>query len=546
MALLVIAFVLPSALRPPAQQSNQSAELSPNSPHQGQSIIAAFSQAQSGTAGAGPNQAGGTGGAAGSGAATPTAVVRPVAAYCPFGYGDPPRQTSSLYAAPCAPVWQGNNGGATWHGVSADVFRVAIVECDGDYHTTYTGPTPNQPQPGESSADTTWRVYQQYFNSHFQFYGRQLQFVQTNPQPCNSTDFVQAVDSANAQWPLFAVSSPFGAATDEAQRLGLLATGLVGNGEQWFAAHQPAFEFDMSGTELTQLTSEMMCKQLEGHPAAFTVPPIKGRSRVYGAFLLADSDTTASGAYSPADIQNPLARQCGAKWSEVVTYDPYVNANLAQYLATAMTKMRAAGVTTLACFCDPFTAIEIINSASQQSYFPEWIMPGTASMDLNQLAEYYDPSQWGHALGISALEIPRPMNEQDCYKAFKEMDPGGTPQTGYLSICTIQFPRLLQLADGVQLAGPHLTPANVIKGLFKMPARRPDPQWSIGGYYGPGHWAFSDYISLVWYDPTATDPVTGNAGAYRYMLNGQRFQVGQIPTSPLPWFQSGITTVAGS
>ena len=214
--------------------------------------------------------------------------------------------------------------------------------------------------------------------------------------------------------------------------------------------------------------------------------------------------------------------------------------------STAIAKMRAKGVTTVAMFADPFTAIAVINAASEQSYFPEWLVPGVGSMDRAYLAQYYDPSQWRHAFGISAVEIPRPQTQQDYYKAYKEVDPGGTPQQGYLGIGRTLFLRLLQVANGIQLAGPHLTPQSVLAGIMKMPRRAPDPPWSVGGYYAPGHWAFSDYVSLMWWDTTATDPETGNAGAYRFLLDGKRLRPGEIPTAPLPWFRTGITQAPGS
>src|SRR5687767_737413 len=39
--------------------------------------------------------------------------------------GDPPRQIEDPQSPPCVPYWSGDNGGATWRGVTRDEIRVA-------------------------------------------------------------------------------------------------------------------------------------------------------------------------------------------------------------------------------------------------------------------------------------------------------------------------------------------------------------------------------------------------------------------------------------
>lgn len=536
-ALLLVAAVLPTILRSTPPPTDQSAALSPDAPPDPsrQSIIASLQLGSSGTAGSGPGQ--GNGGPGGGSPPPPPPPPAAVAARaCGSGVGNPPRQTFTLYAAPCAAAFNGNNGGATYRGVTSNEVRLGFVECSGNLHTSYTGPT-HDASPSDSQVDTTFRVLEQYLNQRYQFYGRHLRFYQTNPQPCQETDFRNAVVTADETYHLFGIDTSHDIAFQEAHRRGLLVGGQVGNADSWFSAHQPTWAFNMSGTELTQLTTELLCKQLVGRSVSFTDPPLRGTPRVFGAILLLDSDTAGDGASGPDDIQRPFRQQCGTQYDKIVTYDFYADSGTGN-LSSAMAQMRAAGVTTLACFCDYFTAIATIASATDVSYFPEWIMPGTGLMDRNDNGQTYDPSQWRHALGITATEIPRPEADTDCYKAFREFDKSDTPSE---AVCRYLFYPLIQYANGIQLAGPNLTPDRFMSGLLSQPPRAPDPEWSIGGGFSPGHYAYADYVSLVWWDPVATDPETASPGAYRYLLNGKRLRPGEIPTTPLPWFQSGIT-----
>src|SRR3954468_24933354 len=102
-ALLAVA-LLPTVLRPPTQQPNQSAELSPDAPPNAnqQAIMTALGRAQSGTAGTGdssPLDAGAPSGVTTTTTPSLASVVQAPRA-CPHGVGSPPRQTDWIYAPP--------------------------------------------------------------------------------------------------------------------------------------------------------------------------------------------------------------------------------------------------------------------------------------------------------------------------------------------------------------------------------------------------------------------------------------------------------------
>ena len=165
--------VLPSALRPPNQQPNQTAELSPDAPpdKNPDALISSLSRASSGTAGSGnTGQAQGAGGLSSPGGNPPPTTLAPRA--CPKGVGNPPRQVESIYAAPCATPWSGNNGGATWKGVSPTEIRVGIrgpgYKCGASYDTCHNGPIDDIKPSDMNGAERTFFVWERYFNQTFQ------------------------------------------------------------------------------------------------------------------------------------------------------------------------------------------------------------------------------------------------------------------------------------------------------------------------------------------------------------------------------------------
>src|SRR5687768_12377464 len=66
--------------------------------------------------------------------------------------GDPPRQIEDPQSPPCVPYWEGDNGGATYQGVTRDEIRIASPEFSEGLHN----------------------VLQNFFNKRFEFYGRRM------------------------------------------------------------------------------------------------------------------------------------------------------------------------------------------------------------------------------------------------------------------------------------------------------------------------------------------------------------------------------------
>lgn len=540
-ALAVVVAILPSALRPPQQPPNQSAEFSPNAPpdDQNESIVGALGRAGSGVAGGLTSAGSGPGAAVDAVTTTTTAPPRRAPRACPSGAGNPPRQVFSLYAAPCATSFEGDNGGATAKGVTATEVRVALAQCTTAIQASYKGDTPNDVQPSETAADRTYRVLQQFFNRNFQFYGRHLTFVQDKPDNCfdPTTTRATAVD-ADLTYHAFGLNTAQRDGIDEGARRKLVVGDVYGATTAYFASNQPyMFSWQPDGTQTTSFISEFLCKQLVGKNADFTDDAlIGGKPRKFGMLFARQFFLGMTEESLQADFKS----HCGQQYDKVIGYTYYAGDG-AEELSNSMVQMRAANVTTIVCVCDYLSPSVITNAASSQEYYPEWVMPGTGDMDQNVLAATFaDTQQWKHAIGFSYAEMAQPLESMDFYRAYKSIDPAGTPDT---NTGRFMFMPLLMWANGIQQAGPDLTPETFTRGLQKMPRRPPDPVWSVAGGFGPGDFTYADYIAFVWWDQAATPPDNpGASGAWRYLNGGQRYKAGELPTEPLAFQKEGAAS----
>jgi len=550
--LAVAIVVLPSSLRPPPDQANTSAEFSPDAPpdESPDAIIQSLKQAGSRTAGGRRDAA-----AAAQDVATTlppppppkrSQVTVPSRGYC---IGNPPRQTASVYSAPCAPAFVGDNGGATYKGVTREEVRVAFIPCS---DTTDTGSSQvikdNPPDASkgetENARTRTYRVYQKYFNTRFELYGRKLRFVSVEPErndatsgpACSATTYRNAAVKADEEFKVFGISTAHPTIHEEGVSRKLMMSGLFGAPQKFYEQGYPhEFSWEMDASRLGVLNEEFVCKQVVGRNATFAGNPLMHDDKRKLGLILFEGEVHD---FNNDEIQANFRKRCGAQWDQIVRLNAYDN-NRNQTLATAIATMKANNITTVSLSLDFLTAGLLTHQATSQNYRPEWLMCGCGGIDRNQLIQlFFDNDQWSHAFGIMPQEIARPREATDWWQAYKEIDPANDPDG---NVGRYVFREMQQYVNGIQRAGPNLTPLTFLKGLQSMGYRKPDPKWSIGGGYGPGDYSYGDYASLVWYDRLEPAPDELNVpGAYRHLNGGQRYAVGQIPTQPVGWFKEGI------
>ncbi len=211
-----------------------------------------------------------------------------------------------------------------------------------------------------------------------------------------------------------------------------------------------------------------------------------------------------------------------------------------------VTKMKSLGVTTVVMFTDIGMTTAVLQVATKQDYHPEWIITGNQFQDVVFLARSYDQDQWSHAFGLSTVaptvaDGSVPQSPVGWYWGPNQ----GTEQV-------VVDTWLRWFFDGVQAAGPKLTPATFQQGLFAVPAQggaaTGDP---TGGQTAFGRTAglpYDEYMQLgtdfapVWYDKDTEDfsniyPITGK-GVEWYVDGARRYAAGTWPTKPFKFFDT--------
>lgn len=541
-ALALAALLLPTILRPPQDLQNTTAAFSPDAPPDDtppEAILQSLRQASSSTAGA----------AAPAEEeqqqviieeviqeeAPPPPKKQAVRAGC---YGDPPRQTESLYSALCVPAWTGgDNGGETTRGVTKDEIKIGIGVPTSS--VVEAGRLEREFQPDDQETERLLKVWQTYFNERFEFYGRYLQFYVAKVDASDENAARAAVRQASTEdGGKFAFLNNYAvteaAAANEAIAQKMITFVSDFNPADFYKKNHPyAYSFDMDSWLLGAMGQEYLCKQLVGKPPGdlnekadptfdYTKP------RVWG--LIIYQDEVRAGSTQRA--KDGLAK-CGGQYKAIVEYNLNDDSNK---IAGAVTKMRSEGVTTIVVGVDPLTPPVLAYEADRTGYQPEWFC--AAGCAGNGTGRLLPDNQANHFVALSSREIPRADADKDWYRAYKEIDPEGAPDPEY-------FRNLQQLAGGIQHAGPNLTPESFWSGLKKQPCRTPDPIWSIGGCYSDpnptsdvhylGDYTYSDFMSFMWFDNAGDDPVSSSTGAWCYMHHGARYKYGEIPTEPFPF-----------
>ena len=529
--------LLPSALRPPPDPAQTSGALDPNAPKDNNpnQILESLQQAGGGGAGAGV----GAGGKKAQPSAAPSATSAvasptpstPSLSYC---YGTPPRQIPSIYAAACRGAWHGDNGGATAFNVFPNEIRIGIQNA-GLPAGRLPDPSTNDPSTGSST--TTFQALQQYFNSHYQFYGRRIQFYGA-PDPADQTADAYAANAKTLaqEYHLFLLSQVrVGVCEDAANER--VITFCDSTYHANYVKHDPyLYTYDvMEYEDVLRYMSEFVCKSLVGKNAEYAGVSWRSRPRKLGILAYQGLE----GGIPGSRFQDALSAQCHVP-SESATLNGLQDT---QGATAAIAKFQADGVTTVILNPGDVNTLLAMEAAGKSGYYPEWVQLGTDSLDVAGIAQLLPTEETQHLFGISGLEWPQHFSTTECARAVQSINPNLKPSE---ASCTFWWTQLVWMANGIQEAGPRLTPASFRQGLYSVGYKFNQTPWMMGGGYGPGVYSYPHSVSLIWFNPGVLDPTTGNPGAYEYLFNGAKFQLGQLPTKTDQFFRSGSVVAPDS
>lgn len=425
--------------------------------------------------------------------------------------------TWSPYVPLCTPRFTGNNGGETYRGVTKDkirgFYRMASSAQDAAINAAL----------GEANLDdekylADMKTYMEFFNKQFELYGRQFEIVTYNAQG----DYLQehqGLDQGQAQadaqravdmngfidvtFPLKG-SYPFWEALAKRKALTMGPTGFP---DPWYASRAPYWYSVLpTGTGVANWLGTITCRRMANMNAVFAGDPLyQNTKRVFGLVHPENPEYTEI-----ARRINDLMAKCGAKPIRTISYTINV-AEMGAESASVIAQLKAAGVTTALCYCDPVFPIFVMNSAEGQNYDPEWWSPAWGDSQAQQLPQ----DQWEHAFVVGAEYPPR--SRDQAYQVFKMIKPNAEPASPYYALA---YSVMLLLFDALQQTGPNVNPATFQQGWFGLGA--------ISGPAGtlewkPGHYSPVRSAPAAWWDPSATSNFNGNQGAYRNCDGGKFF-----------------------
>jgi hypothetical protein len=456
-----------------------------------------------------------------------------------------------LSPPPCTPVEA--SGGASSPGVSADTIKIGFYSAKPD--PTYD---PILKAAGAyDSPEATAKAYQQYFDiySHqYNLYGRKIELVKITGTG-SSTDEVAAkadADKAAADGLFAVVGGPAQARSFQtelaAKKILCMGACVVAAPRKFVADSSPyVWPTGPNPEQTAQMTTTFIKNQLADKNAVYGGDDVKNKPRTF-ALLSYD---TPDGEYKDSwdNFYNQM-KQAGLPVAGHVSY--FLNpASLAADGRTVATKLKATGATTIVFTGDPIFPSFLTTQMTQQGYFPEWVMSGTVLADTNVFARKFDQKQWEHAFGLQLIPARVPKPQQDAYTVVKWWF--GTPPATDNNYGILKGDIELTM-DGLQFAGPKLTPETFRDGVRHAPpqASGPNKLTNIVTYGDHGYWGEPDYggldnAGILYWDPKVVGPdETGNvaAGMYRLVDGGKRYLPDEWPTTPVKLFDpAGTVTI---
>jgi len=568
---LIAVFVLPSALK--LQQANpteteQFAPVPPSS-HQTVTQVGNLSSLSLGTTGTlGLDAAGGSGPGGGSASSSGVGVPGPSGPLLGAGavpnekdcVGDPPRQTQDPLSPPCVAYYAGNNGGATYQGVTGTEVRIVVyADAEEDYDTSegadgagaYTGLEGKcfdlaQPVTVNSVQLRNYRRWQLYFNYRFQTYNRLVHFW-----ACFSSDTGTAAGRVADAAADYAEIHPFAVITSTAA-LGVLAPyddymaahhvlifGSIDMNSNSFYQQYPGQIWDYRPTIERQAAafSSYVCQKVVHLPVVDSGDPGEdGKPRVLG--LMTTTDPAFPNLVEYGQLIKEQVEACGGHFAVTASFPQVDTAEVGSYAATNMAEFKAAGVTTVIWG----GGVELFQGevAATLNYYPEWILAGDGANDSDIYGQLEDAAEWAHAWTVSYITFYGPLGQQPCDVALQSIDPNVGADAIWACLSDYEYEDLRQLFTGIQVAGPDLSILSMDEGYHAIPALPNSNPAVPACFYPAGDYTCIQDSVVQHFNPDLSPPDAGAlpeplpTGCWQLLDDGARTPDGQ------PWLPGNI------
>jgi hypothetical protein len=447
----------------------------------------------------------------------------------------------SVYAPPCVEPFEGDNGGATSPGVTAD--EILIVDYEADPALDPLIAATAEQAGADVDPETARAVLQDFvtlYNEIFETYGRTVRLE-------TYTGTGAGTDVAAAQADAIAISEmePFAVIGGPAQALGVFSAELAESGiicgpgcantlpEDIIEEYEPyLWPTGPTPNQAVAMAAEMIGNLAGPGPAELAgTPELQAQDRVYGLLHYDNAD----GDHVP--VMESFRESLTDNGIEIAA-DVEFTLDLARAQENARTnigQLMDAGVTTIIYYGDPLTPASLTTEATAQGYYPEWILGPNVLMDTTIFARQTDVTQWKNGFGMALVGARGERSTNGAFQIY-EWAFGREPQNNTVNAFE---PQLRTMFNAIHLAGPDLNPETFRDSMLRYPVSGGGPtevQVSRGnhGVWDEFDWGGSDDMALIWFDPeVAGEDETGNEGVgmYRYANGGQRYTIGNLPTS---------------
>ncbi len=439
---------------------------------------------------------------------------------------------------PCAPKFTGNNGGTTYPGVTDKEILIVNFSCQPNEQVNAILATQGLAATEEETAAMTAAAFK-FMNTQYEFYGRKLVVKRVIGDCPSAPDDPAKTRIAAAEVvkmkPFIVLSGVPVSGQDVWSQNGIISVGAPYQAAELYAGRRP-YRWDIfpTGEEGAESIAEYYCKKLVGKPASnagsVIHPQIGGRTTARKLAIVTPDNGDGSTLPAARRVKS-LVNECssGKESPAIFTYASDIGR------AEEQTRVTVAGLienraTTVVCMCDPIAPTFLTKGMTQNSYFPEHIVPSGGLLDYDVLGRLYDNAQWTHAFGPSQLVNPVPFEQSDAARIWKAAGNSGQP----CASCNLITGYLGFIGAGVQLAGPNLNPLTFERGYVGAKYTRGGWQQTGGdaGVYlikfGPGDYnAISDFREVFW-DAAEISKIDGKPGAYVPIDGGRRYANGEL------------------
>jgi len=449
------------------------------------------------------------------------------------------------WAPPCVPKFEGDNGGETYQGVTADTIKIV----------DYVG-------KGSEAVDTILRAQNafveveqrqayneavmKFINENYELYGRkvEIKIVQGNcntippDNACLRSEMRQIAADEQPLW--FKWNASLSSETyDELSRLGIFNSGGWHFRDSFGESHAP-FHWDvqMSGTDMARHAGQWWCRQMAEHPTEYAgtanaTENLNGRPRLLGVISTNDPENQAS---VTEDLAAELSK-CGQSYGGRFYFYAQDITTADQQRRAAVLKMRSDGVaTSIMCFCDLVAPAFLYAEEQQQNYYPENLLVGSGFMDTDAASQAYmgtlgcpisaRPCTFEDAFGLSSIAAQEPRFKDRGSRVWRAAGNDGDPP--YASV-TGDWDYWNMIASILQMTGPVISPQTVAEGAARLGCRGGGDTGQILRCFEPGSYSWNQDMRPVYWSTTTPSPFNGEAGSYVEL--GPRIRLGDYAAS---------------